>query len=254
MGWSLEQFLLSLMVSPIGLLDSLKRSESVPLANSRTAHAIAAWLGLLLVFVLSSVSTDRAGPAPTQRNWVFGRLNREHTFGQTFVAPPGELVAVRVLLFANLGDHDDPVTLRLRYADSDLPDLAVATLPLRALDQHDWTTFKIQPLILNMTATLRLDVEAPTLLPNDWITVIAGPDSYPGGELFVNDEPRQGADLAFQPVYRRRWMDSVLPITRMALGKRGLLGWPPVYALLAYGSIVASARLLLALWHGSRRG
>src|SRR5262245_66205559 len=104
-------------------------------------YAMGAWLGLLLVFMLSSLSTNRAGPAPTQRNWVFGRLNREHTFEQTFIATPGELVAVRVLLFANPGGGDAPVTLRLRDARGNLPDLAAVTLPLRALSQRDWTTF-----------------------------------------------------------------------------------------------------------------
>jgi hypothetical protein len=210
------------------------------------------WLGLLLIFALSSLVAERAGPTPTQRNWVFGRLDSSHTFGQTFVALPGELIGVRVLLFANPGARDEPVTLRLRYAEGDLPELAVATLSLRELGRRDWTTFAIQPLALHLTATLRLDLEAPTLPSDDWITVMAGPDTYAGGELFAGSTSRPKIDLAFQPVYRRRWLDGVLPITRMALGKPGLLGWPPLYALLAYGSAVALARLLLALWRAVR--
>jgi hypothetical protein len=214
--------------------------------------AVASWLGLLLIFVLSSLVTERAGPAPAHRNLVFGQLNRERTFGQVFVAPPGDLVAVRVLLFANPSDRDDPVTLRLRYAEGDLPELAVVALPLRALDQRTWTTFEIQSLALNLTTTLRLDIEAPTLPPSDWITVMAGPDTYPNGELLVDGTPRPKVDLAFQPVYRRRWIDNALPVTHMALGKPGLLGWPPLYALLAYSSVVVSGYLLLALWRAVR--
>jgi hypothetical protein len=165
---------------------------------------------------------------------------------------PGELAAVRVLLFANPGDSDEPITLRLRYAEDNLPNLAVVVLPMHALDQKGWTTFELQPLTLNLTTTLRLDIEAPTLPPHNWITTIAGPDTYPDGELFVDGSPRPTFDLAFQPVYRHRWLDNVLPITRMALGKPGLLGWPPLYALLAYSSVVVSVHMLLALWQAAR--
>jgi hypothetical protein len=218
----------------------------------RGARIAALWLGLLLTFALSSLTIDHAGPAPTQRNWVFGRLNREHTFGQTFVAVPGKLVAVRMLLFTNSGDRDELVTLRLRYAEGGLPDLAVVALPLSALDRRDWTTFEIQPLTLNVTTTLRLDVESPTLASNDWITVMAGPDTYPHGELFVDGAPRPAADLAFQPVYRPRWFDTLLPISRMAQGKPGLLGWPPFYAFLAYACCALLVSVLGRLWRASR--
>jgi hypothetical protein len=239
----------------------------------RRAGKAALWLGLLLVFALSNLANDRAGQAPTQRNWVFGRLNREHTYGQTFVVERDTLVALRVLLFANPSGRDDPVTLRLRYADADLPsnrtgergadegavppELAVVTLPLRALARQELTTFAFPPLALSfppgvVTATLRLDLDAPTLPPSEWVTVMAGPDTYGGGQLLVDGEPEPSADLAFQPVYQRRWFDLLLPITRMAHDKPGLLGWPPLYALLAYGCCVIAARLILALWRCSR--
>jgi hypothetical protein len=219
----------------------------------RRAGKAALWLGLLLVFALSSLTTDRPGPAPTQRNWVFGRLNHEHSFGQTFVAAPGELVAVRVLLFANSGDRDDSITLRLRYADGDWPDLAVVTLPLRALGRRDWTTFDIPPLTLGLTSSLRLDLAVPTLPPTDWVTVMAGRDTYSAGHLLVDGTPHLTADLAFQPVYRRRWFDWLLPITRIAHSKPGPLGWPPMYAMLAYSCCVTVASLILSLWRGARR-
>jgi len=214
----------------------------------------APWLGLLLVFALSSLTIDTPGPAPTQRNWVFGRLNGEHTFGQTFVAMPGELVAVRVLLFASPGERNDPVTLRLHYAEGNLPDLAVVTLPLRALGRRDWTTFEIPAPALSLTSSLRFDLAAPTLPPTDWVTVMAGRDTYAAGELLVDGVPRPTADLAFQPVYRRRWLDLVLPITRMAQGKLGLLSWPPLYALLAYSFCLALVHALARLWRAARQG
>jgi hypothetical protein len=227
------------------------------LLNERRIRSVLPWIGMLLVYAFSSITTDSVGSAPTRRDWVFGRLFGEHTFGQTFVLERDELVAVRVLLFANPTDREDPLTLRLRYADSALPDLAVATLPLRALSRGGMTTFAIPPLTLSfpprvVTTTLRLDLEAPTLTPLNWITVIAGPDTYPAGELFQDKIARPSADLAFQPVYRRRWFDLALPISRMAYGKPGLLGWPPFYALLAYACCVMLARLLLRLWRALR--
>jgi hypothetical protein len=220
----------------------------------RRARTAALWLGLLLALALSSLTTDYGGPAPTQRNWVFGRLNHEHTFAQTFIASPGELVAVRLLLFANPGDRDTLVTLRLRYAEGDRSTLAVVILPVSMFDRGGWTTFEIPPLTLTMTSSLRLDVESPTLPSNDWITVMAGPDTYPHGELFVNGMPHPVADLAFQPVYRRRWIDWLLPISRMALGKPGLLGWPPLYALLAYSFCLVLAHVLAGFRRATRQG
>ena len=209
-------------------------------------------VGLLLVLLGSALTFDTFGVAPTQRNWVYAKLDHAHTVGQTFVIERDELAAVRVLLFANPTERDDPVTLRLRYADGQLPDLAEVTLPLRSLAHDDVTTFAFPPLTLRLppdilTTTLRLDLSAPTLT-DDWITVIAGPDSYQHGLLFVDERPRPHADLAFQPVYRRRWLDALLPISRMAAGKAGLLGWPPLYALLAYGYLVALTQVLIRLW------
>jgi hypothetical protein len=217
------------------------------------------WLGLALVLALSSLTFDTAGRAPAQRNWVFGGLNRDHTFGQTFIVERDELVALRILLFANPTARDDTVTLYLRYAGTALPDLAVVTLPVRALAQRDMTTFAIPPLRLDfppqvVTATLRLDLEAPTLPPGEWITVIAGPDTYRGGVLFVDGQARPAADLAFQSVYRRRWFDVIVPISRLAHGKPGPLGWPQLYALLAYAFGLALARALYQLWRIAMRG
>jgi hypothetical protein len=225
--------------------------------SRRRIGRVLPWLGLALVYLLSSATIDGSGRAPTQRNWVFGRLSREHTFGQTFVVERDDLVAVRVLLFASPTERDDPVTLHLRYADRALPDLAAVTLPLRDLARQELTTFALPPLTLIfppqlVTTTLRIDLEAPTLAPTDWVTVMAGPDSYQRGALFQDGAPRPWADLAFEPVYRQRWFDRVLPISRMAYGKPGLLGWPQSYALLAYACCVLLAYTLLKLWRAVR--
>jgi hypothetical protein len=187
-----------------------------------------------------------------QRDWVFGRLSREHTFGQTFMVERGELVAIRMVLLSAPGDHSDTVVLRLHSAEDGLPDLAVAKMPVQALAQTDWTTFEIPPVTISQTTTLRLDLAAPTLTPSDWVTVIAGPDTYPDGELYADGQPNPTTDLAFQPVYRQRWFDWLLPISRMAHGKPGVLGWPPLYALLAYCFCLILALALARLWSTAR--
>lgn len=216
------------------------------------------WAGLLLVLLLSSQTIDQPGRAPTQRNLNYGRLNREHTFGQTFVVERDALVAVRVLLFAGPNNtSDEPITLRLRYAEGDLPDLATATLPLRALDRREMTTFSIPPLTFDfppqaITTTLRIELEAPTLPPDAWITVMAGPDTYGDGELFADGRAKPAVDLAFQPIYQHRWLDALLPISRMAYGKRGVLAWPQLYALLAYGFALLLGYALIQLWRTLR--
>jgi hypothetical protein len=238
------------------LLGPCGRASDRPLA-ARRVHALL-WIGLLLVYLSSSFTSDIPGRAPTQRNWVYGRLSGEHTYGQTFVVERDELVAVRVLLLASPGAGNESVTLRLSYAGSALPALAVVTMPLGALARHEMTSFLFPPLTLRfppseVTTTLRIDLEAPNLAPADWVAVMAGPNTYPNGELFVDGGARPGVDLAFQPVYRRRWFDFLLPITRMAHGKPGLLGWPPLYALLAYVYCLALARTLVWLWRAVSR-
>jgi hypothetical protein len=217
------------------------------------------WFGLLLILVLSSLTSDTVGRGPVQHTLVYGRLNRDHTFGQTFVVERDTLVAVRVLLFAGPTNRDDLVALHLRYAESGPPDLVVVTLPLHALVRQEMTTFAIPPLMLDsppqvVTTTLRIDLEAPTLPPEDSITVMAGPNTYPDGQLLADGKARPMADLAFQPVYQRRWFDTLLPISRMAHGKPGLLGWPQLYALLAYALCLALAYALRWLWRASLQG
>src|SRR5215212_4418486 len=172
------------MMAVVHIFHGLRGRLSGDRSAGRHVRAALPWLGLLLIYALSGLTSERPGQGATQRSLVLGRLNREHTFGQTFVVERDELVALRVLLFANPSQRDDPVILRLHYAtigmsESDaLPDLAVVTLPLRALVRSELTTFAFPPLTLAfppgaVTTTLRLDLAAPTLPPTDWITVMA---------------------------------------------------------------------------------
>lgn len=60
----------------------------------------------------------------------------------------------------------------------------------------------------------------------------------------------EGRALAFAPLYQVRPFDALWPISRMADGRPGLLGWPPLYALLAYSALVM---LPYGLWAALRQ-
>lgn len=214
------------------------------------------WIGFILLLVCAIIPAEKIGSAPTQRNWVFGRLGGSSTLSQTFVPEQDDLIAIRVLLFANpaLAGRDDPVSLHLRYTDERLPDLATVTIPLSALSHQEMTTFWLPPLSFDWqakgaTALLRFDIEAPTLPKNEWVTIIAGPDTYTDGTLLLNGRVYPHADSAFQLVYRQHPLDTVLPISRMAYGKPGVLGWPPLYALLGYMFCLVLVFAGRAWWH-----
>lgn len=223
---------------------------------SRVMLGILMW-GAVAILGIASITTEAPGPAPTERNWVIGRLHRDQAFGQTFVAAAPELTALRVLLFAPNAERDDPVTLRLRYAAAPGPDLATVTLPMRDLARQGMTAFPLPPLRIqanphSAAAPLLFTLEAPTLPPDAGISVIAGPDTYPDGLMLIAGEARPFGDLAFQPLYRRHWIDPLLPISTLAAGKPGLPGWPPLYPLLAYGYLCLLGYGLHRLWQRAR--
>ena len=198
------------------------------------------WIGFLIVWIGSSITFEVSGQGAPAGSREIGLLYRGHSFGQTFVAEYSQLTAIRVRLLPISPKRVEPVTLRLRHLAAGTPDLVVVSMPIHAITPAEMTTFSFPPLSLEsgistITPTLELLLETPTLPPAEGVTAIAGPDTYSYGVLLVNGAQRAGLDLAFQPVYLRRWFDVLLPVSRMAAGKPGILGWPPFYALLVYG-------------------
>jgi hypothetical protein len=53
------------------------------------------------------------------------------------------------------------------------------------------------------------------------------------------------ARVAFEPGYEARPFDAIWPISAMAQGRTGALGWPPFYALLAYAFLVMLVHAVL---------
>lgn len=205
------------------------------------------------LLVLALLPYDIVGEAPRERNWVFARLDRDHSLRQTFISARHDLYAVRVLLFAPPTAKDNIILLSLRYAGlGETENLVQVGKPLRELSSKNFTTFTFEPITPRgtphtITATLELILEAPTLAPEDAIQVIAGPDSYSDGQLSINRRELGYADLAFQPVYRRYLLDSILPLAALAQGKPGLLGWPPFYAILAILVVVFASGISVRL-------
>jgi len=193
---------------------------------------------------------SRTGPAPLERNWVIAQLDAEHSVAQTFTSERPGLTGLRVLLFARPVDRDDPVTLRLRYADDGItPDLATVTVPVHELKSNGWSTFRFPAFDVlaepyTDAATLLLILEAPTIPRGEGINVIAGPDTYPGGRLFVADAELRFADLAFEPIYAATLLDRIMPVSILAAGKPGLFGQPGFYGLIC-GAYLASLALAL---------
>lgn len=213
-------------------------------------------VGLIL---LATLPHDSIGEAPRERNWVFARLDRDHSIRQTFISTRRDLYAVRVLLFAPPTAQETTVMLRIRYFGADATEnLVQVGKPLRELSRQSFTTFTFAPMTPRgtphtITATLELVLEAPALAPEDAIQVITGPDSYSDGQLFINEREFGYADLAFQPVYRSYLLNNILPLTALAEGKPGLLGWPPSYAILAILALTFASGIGIRLSHFVRR-
>jgi hypothetical protein len=207
----------------------------------------------ILIAGAGLVPAARTGPAPLERNWVISQLDAEHPVAQTFTSERPGLAGLRVLLFARPIDRDDPVTLRLRYADDGVtPDLAAVTVPVRELNSNGWTTFRFPPFDTLAApyadaAFLLLILEAPTIPPGEGINMIAGPDTYPAGRLFVADEEWDFADLAFEPIYAATLLDRVMPVSILADGKPGLFGQPGFYGLICGAYLASMALALLAV-------
>jgi hypothetical protein len=215
--------------------------------------------GLVVVYLLSTLTFEYVESSATASTMPVGRLDRAHTFGQTFLLKEDNLVGVRVYLDADPQLGAVPVTLRLRYTDPGRPSLVVATLPADALVVGAPAEFAFAPVMLAfpphvVTTTLRFDLEAPAVTPPQSIAVLGGANTYSHGELFAGETSRPDNDLAFELLYQRRWIDAVLPISRIAYGRAGVFGWPPFYALLAYLWCLALGRALLALWRLARTG
>ncbi len=221
-------------------------------------HALLAALllaGFGTTLALATTSRLAPGAAQATRNWPAGPLSDGHTYGQTLRVRPEGLSAVRFWLVPPRAPQGQ-IALLVRLPERDLT-LPPVELPAAAIGRDGALTFPLPPLPPDPArpaapVALKLTLE-PRGIPRDAApVVVAGPDAYPDGTLLRDGRPVRAADLAFAALYRSTGFDPLLPISRIAAGRPGLLGWPPLYALAAYAVVAALALFALAL--GGRRG
>lgn len=199
----------------------------------------------------ATLDAPMVSPAQPVRNWVAGYLYADHQFGQVIPSSPHDLVGVRVWLLRPVAPRAGVLQLTIQPAGSDVV-LARASLPVAALLQDTPATFRFDPVPLDRLATTK---PAPTLIliraegvdRSQAVSVLAGPNVYPNGALFRDGRLVNRADLAFDLLYRASWFDRLVPITAIARGRSGVLGWAPLYALLVYGMIAASGNAFYVL-------
>jgi hypothetical protein len=215
------------------------------LAGWRPALLIALALvpGLALALVLGADATPQA-VGGTLGSWLLAEVHAGQTLSQSFVVRQDRLIGVRLPLFTSglRREHgDEPVIVRLRSSLRPGPDLAVAQMALRELNPKGPTDFFFDGFAFSPTfparvvsTTLYLVVEAPTLEAGSGLMIAGTSGNYHEGVLRVAGKRLTRYDLAFTPIYGPLLGDGLLPLSRLAHDKPGVLGWPPLYVLLLY--------------------
>jgi hypothetical protein len=199
---------------------------------------------VLLTTLAAAIPYDRPGTAAPATEMI--TLGGAGSLGQSFVAEGDELVGVRLFIAPDVRGTATTLRLRVRYANGPPVDLAAATASLGAA-REDELEVRIPPVLVRpgpgaLTATLRLELDLPAQALEGSARVGVSRDGYPGGVAFVDGAADQALDLAFTPLYRRTLLDLVWPVSVMAAGRPGLLGWPPIYPLLAGVFMLTLAR------------
>jgi hypothetical protein len=203
--------------------------------------AMSIWLALL--------DDPLVGSGQADRSWVAGYLYDGHQFGQIVEPVRHDLVGVRLWLPRPTNPGAGTVILHIQAVDSSA-ELATAELAVAELAASGPTTFRFAPVPMDRLTTtkpvpLKLLLETRAVDRAGAVSVLAGPNGYSNGMLLRDDMGLPRADLAFEPLYQSRWLDRLLPVTQMARSRPGLLGWPPLYALLLWVVLWGYGWLLL---------
>jgi hypothetical protein len=197
----------------------------------------------LLTMLLAALPLDQPGPAaPGAELLALGELE---SLGQRFVATDDRLVGMRLGLKADPAAADLLLGMRLRYEGGPPIDLLSVSVPLGAAEQGELTVH-FPPVIARpaphgLTSTLRLELDLPDLPPGVDARIVVSRDSYADGTAIINGVAEPQFDLAFTPIYRQSRLDQLWPVSAMVARRSGLLGWPPLYPLLAGGFLIALA-------------
>jgi hypothetical protein len=213
--------------------------------------------GALLIVALSTIVTDEGGmlmEASGDQPLTMGGIR---TVGQSMAIAQPELsgVAMRIPTLGQ-GSQALSLTVRLRYAAGPPIDLVRQSVSLGAVAGGVLTVrwAPISPARNPLTATenLNLILDFPKLPPGTGPSFVVRENLQGRGGLTIDGTVIADRDLVVAPIFQRRWADTIWPISAMAAGKPGPLGWPPLYPLLAYLYLVALVSGLAALWQLKR--
>lgn len=220
-------------------------------ARRRGAGLAALLAGACLCLGLATISESAVGAAQRERSWVADYLHGQRQVRQIVELPLTGLAGVRLWLPRPALPGAGRISLRLRSLE-DGAELGRAQVAVAALDPARPTLFRIGPADgpappPRRPVAAELILEAEQVDRASAVSVMAGPNRYGGGLLLRGGRQIPRADLAFEVLYDTRWFDRILPITRIAWGRPGVLGWPPLYALLAWLIVWGNGWLLLTL-------
>jgi hypothetical protein len=205
---------------------------------------LAAVAGALLITALSMITTVDPVSAPLTPADAEITLGGIKTVEQTFAITEPDLVGLAIRLSpAAQSSTNLKIPVHLRYADGPPFDLVIGDAVVRAA-RDGVLALRFPPITLIRdprvpTTTLRLTLAIPKLPPGTGPTITVRAHAQGQGGIAVDGRPDPSHDLIIVPIYQRRWADQIMPISAMARGKPGLLGWPPLYPLLAYTYLIA---------------
>jgi hypothetical protein len=240
--------------------DTFKYSHS-SVAGARPPRARAALIRVIVatilllgagsVWSLAAQHETRIGPAQEERNWVVGYLHDGHTFGQILRVRLEGLTGIDLWLPKPVAPGPGVVILELRRL-ADQRVVATSEVPVAALAARGPTTFAFAAVETDRLAArdpvpLALVLRTRSVNRDSAISVMAGGNRYGGGAILLGENLVPGADLSFRARYQASVIDRVLPITQIAYARPGIFGWPPLYALLAYGLLVSLTLFFIAL-------
>lgn len=135
-----------------------------------------------------------------------GELVAGRRVGQTFQVSQEGLYRIDVLLATYARRNSGPVLFQVSYGPGEP---ALVTIPFDAAEVKDNTfrPFIFEPLSRPNDGVFYFSFQAPQAQPGNAITIWQTSfDSYPDGQVYVNDEPEEG-DLAFVAYCRSRPFD-----------------------------------------------
>ena len=215
-------------------------------------NTVTGLIGALLIVGLCSITTvDVASDVapPDSQKLVLGGIQM---IEQTFTTSRPDMVGITILL--RPGGPDDAnleIPIRLRYTNGPPIDMVNMRVPVRAA-QNGVLRVQFPQAIISRdpyvpTETLRLILDIPTIAPGTGPVITAYKKLLEDSAMVIDRTPQPKLVLAITPLYQRRWADSIWPISAMANGKPGFLGWPPFYVLLAYFYLITLGKGVIAL-------